>query len=355
MRQIWPNRLQSDRRAWEALLEAGGIRGERPIDASFGLYDGDRLIATASLFQNIIKCVAVDPAYQGGSVFNELISGMLNELYRRGFQNAYVYTKPSAQKAFGYLGFKLIESVGSDLCFMEQAAHGLNEFLSALAGCRQPAARVASIVMNANPFTLGHRHLVEAAMSQADVLHLFVVSEDCSAFPTEVRRALVHAGVADLSGIIIHETGPYLVSSATFPSYFLKASDDVTRIQATLDAKIFKRYFVPTLGITHRFVGEEPFSPATAAYNAAMAAVFDDAPDPGVPKLQIMPRKLQCGEAISASNVRRFIAIGDLDAACALVPETTAAFLRSEAAAPVIATLAEDPDQGRKGSDIGAQ
>lgn len=53
---------------------------------------------------------------------------------------------------------------------------------------------IGSIVMNCNPFTLGHRYLVEEASRQSDLLYIFVVEEDKSDFPFEDRFNMVKAG-----------------------------------------------------------------------------------------------------------------------------------------------------------------
>ena len=50
-----------------------------------------------------------------------------------------------------------------------------------------------------------------------------------------------------------------MVSSATFPSYFLKEKADleVAKVQATLDATLFLENIVPTLQLTKRYVGQD--------------------------------------------------------------------------------------------------
>ena len=177
--------------------------------------------------------------------------------------------------------------------------------------------------MNANPFTNGHRYLVEKAARENDVVHLFVLSEDLSHYPGSVRLALVKAGIAPLKNVYVHPTGDYIISAATFPSYFLREDDDVTTIQARLDARIFKEHIAPALGITKRYVGHEPYSAATAIYNNALQQEFA-----GTPQLEIVERLRADGEYISASRVRELIANGNLEAVRPLVPPTTFAYLQ---------------------------
>ena len=123
---------------------------------------------------------------------------------------------------------------------------------------------MGSIVMNANPFTNGHRYLVETASRQCDQLHVFVLSADASEFPADVRLDLVTKGCEDLYNVYVHGSSDYLISHATFPDYFLKDKASGSEKAVELDLKIFGKYYQKTFGITHRFVGEEPFSKITA-------------------------------------------------------------------------------------------
>lgn len=63
-----------DYEAWVNLLASNDLKPEQSIDETFGIYDGDTLIATASYDENILKCIAIRPDYRGGAVFNELLS-----------------------------------------------------------------------------------------------------------------------------------------------------------------------------------------------------------------------------------------------------------------------------------------
>ena len=93
-----------------------------------------------------------------------------------------------------------------------------------------------AVVMNANPFTLGHQYLIEKAASACSLLHLFIVSEDASLVPFPVRFQLVKDGISHLSNVVLHKTGSYLISNATFPSYFLKDEESAICSHARLDA-----------------------------------------------------------------------------------------------------------------------
>ena len=185
--------------------------------------------------------------------------------------------------------------------------------------------------MNANPFTLGHRYLAETAAAACDTLHLFLVSEDASLVPFSVRKELARAGTAHLDNVALHDSGPYIISSATFPSYFLKDEAAVIDGHARLDLAVFVR-IARALDITVRYVGEEPASQVTGIYNQVMASQL---PRAGIDCV-IVPRLAVSDEAVSASTVRRLIQQGRLEEIRPLVPESTYAYFTSPEARPVI-------------------
>lgn len=322
---------------WLNLLMKEGIREETTLDETYGYYnEDDELIATASRYQNVIKCVAVDSTYQGGSLFNEIISHVMNQNVQSGFFKHYVYTKPGCKKGFEYLGFHEIESVDNALVFMEKAITGFNAFIQKLAEYKHDDNNIGAIVMNANPFTLGHQFLVEKASKESQYVYVFVLSEEMSAFKADQRLKLVQQGTAHLNNVIVLPTENYMVSNATFPSYFLKEDDDVTRIQARLDARVFANHIAPALGITKRYVGSEPFSNATNIYNESLLEEFK-----GKLTLEIVERIGNEESIISATKVRSLICDNQLEAVQAFVPQSTYAFLVSEEGAQVIAALKE--------------
>ena len=177
--------------------------------------------------------------------------------------------------------------------------------------------------MNSNPFTLGHKYLIDYAASECDHLYVFVLSEDKSEFSADDRIEMVRLGTEHLKNVSVLPTGPYLISSATFPTYFLKDRDNSTDIQCKLDIEIFTKYFVPHFGITDRYVGGEPLSALTNTYNMALSA---NLPPRGV-ELTEINRLESDGEPISASKVRRFIDDGNYADLNNLLPQTTLDFI----------------------------
>ena len=184
-----------------------------------------------------------------------------------------------------------------------------------------------AVVMNANPITNGHLHLIEETAKQSDYVYVFVLSEDRSEFNDEERMMLVKRATADMSNVIVLPTNDYMVSSATFPSYFLRdrAQESVARIQATVDATLFKERVAPILNIKHRLVGKEPYSRVTEIYNESMSEVFQDDLE-----LEIIPRLEVEGEVISATKVRKALSEGHPESIKNLVPSTTYDYIQNK-------------------------
>ena len=198
--------------------------------------------------------------------------------------------------------------------------------------------------MNANPFTLGHQFLVETAAAACGTLHLFVVSEDASLVPFAVRKRLIREGTAHIPNVILHDSGPYMISSATFPSYFLKDEASVITGHAKLDIQIFTK-IAGALGIAVRYVGEEPASEVTGIYNRIMT---EELPKAGI-ACRVIPRRtvsgdMASGAVISASTVRQCLQKEDWQSLRALVPETTLRYFQSAEAAPVLKKIREAGD-----------
>ena len=185
--------------------------------------------------------------------------------------------------------------------------------------------------MNANPFTLGHRYLIEQALAQCDHLHLFIVGENASQFSYQDRFNLVQQGIADLERITLHAGSDYIISRATFPSYFIKEQGLVEDLYVEIDLKLFRQAIAPALNITHRFVGSEPFCAVTAEYNRNMHLWLEQA-EMAAPKIEVVEiERKDYGElAISASAVRALYAEQQWEMLGYLVPPTTFAFLRKQ-------------------------
>jgi [citrate (pro-3S)-lyase] ligase len=311
-------------------LARNGLKYDERIGCSICLVENDEIAATGSLDGRVIKCVAVSPGFQSEGLAARIVSGLVGEAARNGVFHLFLFTKPENEALFGGLGFYTVAKTAEAL-LMENRKDGVAAFVAALERPEPSAGgRTGSIVMNCNPFTLGHQYLVERAAAECGVLHVFVVSEDRSAFPPEARLRLARAGTAHIKNALVHPTGPYLISAATFPDYFIKDTVRAETVNAFLDLKIFAERFARPLGITARFVGEEPLDPVTGAYNLQMKEAL---PALGI-EVREIKRLEQKGTPVSASRVRLLLADGRLDEALELVPPATGEYLRSLSQAP---------------------
>lgn len=292
---------------------------------------GRRLVACVGMCENILKCLAVSPELRGENMTSRLITEVTNLAAEAGRYHLFLYTKPDNVPLFTGCGFYPLAEVPRTITLMENTPVGLARYCESLGAQRRPGATIGSVVMNANPFTFGHRYLAEQAARASDWLHVFVVSENSSLITYDDRLALVRDGLKDLPRSTIHAGSSYMVSKATFPSYFLKDRGLVDQCHTAIDLIIFREHIAPALGITHRFVGTEPFCPVTNKYNADMKHWLVDVPSraPAVAVVEI-ERKAQSGRAISASEVRRCLRSDDFEAMARLAPKATIDLLRAK-------------------------
>lgn len=330
----------------QKLLQEEGIRRDPNLDYTCGMYDDDmNIIATGSLFGNTLRCMAVSHLHQGEGLMNEIVTHLIETQFERGNTHLFLYTKCNTAKFFRDLGFSEIARVSDQLVFMENKKTGFSDYLKRLqkeqkeADCsKTPEApkNIAALVMNANPFTNGHLYLVEKAAAENDILHLFMVSEDASLVPYSVRKQLIMEATSHLPNICYHDSGPYIISNATFPSYFQKDESSVITGHALLDLTIFQA-IAKALHINRRYVGEEPTSQVTGIYNNIMA---EELPKSDIECI-IVPRLEFNGTPVSASTVRQAIHDGKIEDIKPLVPETTYNFFKSPKASEIIKRIQE--------------
>ena len=304
-------------KAWEQLLGKTGLVPEEMPEQIVLLWESDDLAATGSRQGNILKYLAVDPAHQGEGLLATLLTALRQEAFQKGHQHLFLYTKPSNEYLFLDLMFYPVAATDQVL-LMEDKPNGVKSFLQTLP-VETGGGTVGAAVMNCDPFTLGHRYLVESAARECDHFYVFVLSEDQGHFSAADRLAMVKAGTADLKNVTVLPTGPYLISAATFPTYFLKDRDGAEQVQCLLDIAVFCKYFAPHFGITRRYVGTEPLSPMTNKYNEALKARL---PQKGI-AVRELPRYEKAGTPVSASAVRKALAANDWDTLKNLVPPTT--------------------------------
>ncbi len=319
--------LPARRAALESFLEHHHLRLDADVESAFGVSDAQgQLLGCGCAAGRVLKCFAVDESLRGRNVLGTLITALTRDRYDAGFFDLFVITRPENRPLFVGCGFYPMAETQS-LVMLENRPQGPERFAAPFVQPGDRDAVIGSLVMNCNPFTKGHRALVEYAVARCDAVHLFVVEEDRSAFSFPVRLRLVQDGTADLPKVRVHPSGPYILSSATFPTYFLKSGEDAAVLQSQLDITLFARRIAPALHITRRFAGQEPLDPVTARYNNAMRELL---PQWGI-TFEEIPRLEASGQAVSASRVRRLLAEqGVTPEVLSLVPESTAQYLKTE-------------------------
>ncbi len=349
--QEMPLRSPFFRSKVEGFLQANGLRMET-LDAYYTLQNTDgAILAGAGLAGDVIKCVAVAPEARSEGLVAPLVSHILSQ---HGPGNLKVFTKPENEAVFGSLGFHAIAR--APLAILMENGRGLEAYCACLKdtllssrpteGSGEISSSVGVVVMNANPFTLGHRYLLEQAAARVDRLVVIPVRTSY-AFPYTERLAMIKAGAP--SGVTVVEGSDYQISAATFPTYFLKDLSEAAETQMRLDLDLFARHIAPALGATVRFVGSEPQDPLTARYNTLMQELLPlkvvEIPrlkaEPvseenyflqGFAKNQfssdpVKPINASHTAVISASAVRTALEQGSYARAAALCPESTRPYL----------------------------
>ena len=340
----------------EAFLKRNGLRFDDMHYYAAVTDDDGEMIAGGGLKGNVIKCVAVDDAHKGEAIANTLISHLIAHANEEGHSNVMLFTKPKNRQLFESLSFRLLAEA-PEAVLMETGIGGLNNMVEQLKKIKeegevckennqeckeeektnlntstpqhlnpspsQPLTTTTPlrgvVVMNCNPFTLGHRYLIEQAAKQVERLFVMVVREDCSLFAYAERKAMVEQGVAHLENVTVIDGSEYAISQATFPTYFLKRLDDAADTQMLLDLDLFRRHIAPALGATVRFVGTEPTDRLTRRYNQLMHEVLAD--------VRETARLEKKGNVVSASRVRKAMEQGDMSTIRQLVPPTTLPYI----------------------------
>lgn len=362
----------------EAFLKRNGLRFDDMHYYAAVTDDDGEMIAGGGLKGNVIKCVAVDDAHKGEAIANTLISHLIAHANEEGHSNVMLFTKPKNRQLFESLSFRLLAEA-PEAVLMETGIGGINNTVEALKKIREESEKYKEynkeckennkeckenseeckeeektnlntstpqhhntttphhlttstpqhlntttplrgvVVMNCNPFTLGHRYLIEQAAKQVERLFVMVVREDCSLFAYAERKAMVEQGVAHLKNVTVIDGSEYAISQATFPTYFLKRLDDAADTQMLLDLDLFRRHIAPALGTTVRFVGTEPTDRLTRRYNQLMHEVLAD--------VRETARLEKKGNAVSASRVRKAMEQGDMSTIRQLVPPTTLPYI----------------------------
>ncbi|MGL6314223.1 [citrate (pro-3S)-lyase] ligase [Vibrio sp. WXL103] len=310
-------------------LDGMGLGVDVDVELFVIAYQDNQIVGCGGLAGNTLKSIAIDEQHQGQGLSTKLLTELVTMAYDLQRYNLFIYTKPENYQMFHAAGFYLLTSVKDRVILMENSKTRLRRYCNKLAGLRKEGQKIGSIVMNANPFTLGHRYLVEKAANECDWVHLFVVKEDSSFFTYPDRLKMIEAGVESFGNVIVHPGSDYMISRATFPSYFLKDEGVINFAHTAIDLQLYRSYIAPALGITHRYVGTEPICKVTRFYNQQMRQWLV------TPTLETDPIELveilrqEEGELpISASLVRNLLFQKRWEEIKQIVPESTYQYLQ---------------------------
>lgn len=309
-----------------SFLQNFQLKYDDNVDYSVVIRNSNQIIATASKEKNIVKCFAIDDKYQGEGISTLLLTNIINKMFDEGYYHSMVFTKYTNKDLFKGMGYKEVAHTDK-VILMEMGNKSIDKTISKIIKNFNIdiSKKRAMLVMNCNPFTLGHLYLVEKAASENEEVLIFIVEEDRSSFPFKVRYELVKKGVEHLKNVKIIPGTEYIISSATFPNYFLRKEDDSLIEYTKLDAAICGEKFGKQLNIIRRYVGEEPYCQVTNTYNNTLNNIL---PKYGI-ELIIIPRKEYEAKAISASNVRELLKSENYEEIKNIVPPTTYEFLLS--------------------------
>lgn len=314
-----------DRQQLVDFIARHSLQYEENIETALGVFDcGNQLVGCGCCTGNLLKCFAVNEDLRGQNILGVLVSNLVNNRFLAGYCDLFLVTRPHNQLLFSACGFYPLAQTDS-VVLLENCRNGLEKYYQPLAISN--SEQIGCAVVNCDPFTLGHLALISYAAAHCNLLYVFVVQEERSCFPFADRIALVRRGTEHLANVRVYPSGPYIISHATFPTYFLKKDEDAVQIQAELDATLFAKRIAPILHITKRFAGQEPLDVVTAHYNAAMMEIL---PRYGIDFCEIPRICRPDGAVISASAVRALIAQKGADPELEqMVPSVTVTYIKN--------------------------
>lgn len=327
--------IPRQRRMVEAFLQDNALRLD-DVDYYAGVFrvDGDEMLAGGGLKGSVVKCLAVRSDCRDEALSCRMVSHLVSVANAAGHQVVRLFTKPSNRMVFESMSFRLLAEA-PEAILMETGVGGIDAYRRYLSSVRDAVATAPDagetgvIVMNANPFTLGHRYLVEQAAQKVARLYVIAVKEEASLFSYDERLAMIRSGVSDINNVTVCKGSDYAVSATTFPTYFLKRLSDASDTQMMLDIDLFRRHIAPALGATVRFVGSEPTDMLTRRYNEIMKQMLPRVVETERLTVQKALREAvgDTPAAVSASLVRAAMGRHSLWEAASMVPQTSVPYI----------------------------
>lgn len=306
-------------------LQKYGVEFDNP-ERTAVVRDNGRIVGTGSVDGKVMKYFFIEEEYKGQGILANLYNALLNYLLDNNTLEHYVFTIPKNDYIFKGIGLREVVSTQRVVLF-EGGFSSYDNWINSIKNKLNPNAITrGAVVANCNPMTKGHKHLIEYAKEKVDELIVFIVEENRSAFTTQERYSIVKDEYKDDDKVVVVLGGAYIISQATFPTYFIKKVDETTDIYTELDATIFAKKIAKDLQIDIRFVGDEPIDLLTAKYNENLRKSSEK----NDLLLEKIDRIKDNGDYISASNVRRLIGQGRVEETYPIITESTKRFLESE-------------------------
>lgn len=319
-----PASLKDD---YDSLTKYVGFTENCDTDCIALIVDEGKLLACGVLCDKTIRNVAVLPNNRENELCVRIVTALLREAGNRGIAFPFLFTKPQNKNIFSSLGFFPLAETDTMLMMQrgkkafESFIRDITEEITFKEYVTYDSVTTGCVICHANPFTMGHLHLISTAAAQCDRVLVFSLSDDNAMFSAQTRLMLIKEGTAHLKNVDVLSGGDYIVSPTTFPTYFMEDRDRAKSEVCMLDLTLFGKKIAPEFNITRRYVGEEPYSALTKEYNRYMKKLL---PPMGVSVIEI-PRF----HGISATTVRQLLQRGAIDSIASLVPEPTYVYCKS--------------------------
>ncbi|MDO5563976.1 MAG: hypothetical protein Q4F88_01935 [Eubacteriales bacterium] len=268
------------------------------------------IVAFGAIDKKVLKYLCVDEKKQGMGYLEKLITILIEESIKNKIDNLFIFTKPSKCYIFMQMGFSLICETNK-ISMLEHKSNGISNYLNDIKNNTKNIKinddknlPISSIVCNLNPMTLGHLKLIQKASAESSILYIFLLSEDNSFFKFEDRLEMLKKETSNLKNVQIVLGSDYVISSSTFPTYFIKDKKEIEITQMELDATLFAKRIAPFLNIKRRYVGTEPLDIVTSKYNEVLKNTFKNQ---NIQLIEVERFKNNNEDIINATKVREIL------------------------------------------------
>jgi hypothetical protein len=191
---------------------------------------------------------------------------------------------------------------------------------------REGIMQAGAVMLNSNPFTNGHRHLVESAASSMRHVYVFVAEDDKSVFPFSDRLRLTIDGTKHIANVTVIPGGRYIVTQKSIESSASGRGRKKTIAGAHFDIEIFARYIANALNIAAVYSGGGDRSRESGKSSDFDAAMSEILPRYGI-AYNLIPKREYRGAPLSAGLVRSLMREQRFSEIERVVPPSTYTYL----------------------------